>query len=388
MAARKQQRWGLDVKHAVSSHLAKLGIAIVFVIAAGIWTVGQLREREATRRDRREVARITKEMETVCLGRFLIDMPREAQIRLLKLHVDGFNIESFQESAEDFFTRLALREKRLKAEPKQLEDINYLESIAEVKTANGVVGKIFVHGRTLTEGTQMNGLQLERYRYERIEVEGMVHGDGISFEIGAKEYDPDSAEDLRKLITKLVPNRANRGPDGSGFCFDRGWFRDPLSADQGEQTTIVAQLRSHPDVHFSISVEAGMKPDEQGFLERSADSYRKFSRAELKRIHKLRAAERMLAGLTGDELVEEFDEHNNIVVHSFWWEHMGTENDVYAPRISFEMDTGKANNGQVSSSLSRSGALALWDKISSSIRLHHAPPAPGTRPATSADPGN
>ena len=41
-----------------------------------------------------------------------------------------------------------------------------LEAVRERRTEDGVVGKIFVRGRTVVEGTRARGLELERYRDE------------------------------------------------------------------------------------------------------------------------------------------------------------------------------------------------------------------------------
>lgn len=360
---------------------------VVFAVMAGTWAVGHLREREVAYRDQQDVARMTKEMKTVCLGRFLIDMPQETQIGLRGLRVDGLAIESFEESAADFLLRVALREKRLKAEPRQLVDTDYLESVTEVATDNGLVGKIFVHGRTLEEGTRMRGLELERYRYEGIAVEAMVHGDGLSFEIEAKEYNPDLIENLPKLVAKLVPNRANGVPTGPGFCVDGGWFRDPLTADQGEQVTMHAQLLSHPDIEFLAILAAGNKPTSPGLLERSAQTEANLPLDVKKRVSRLRGKPRTIGGITGDELARRVVEKDDSIGYTYWWEVSGTEDDVFVPHFAFKMTTGVGDNGPVPSSLSQDAVMALWGKISSSIRFHHAPPAPGTLPASPARPG-
>jgi hypothetical protein len=220
-------------------------------------------------------------------------------------------------------------------------------------------------------------MELERYRYEGIVVEAIVHGGGVSFEIGAKDYSPNRIGNLSGLVAKLVPNRTNRPPTGPGFCFDGGWFRDPLTADHGEQLIMHAAFPRHPDIDLTLILAAGRKPDEQSLLQRSADVDARLSPAEKQRLSNLRAAPRTIGGITGDETVTRALEFNDAVVYSFWWEVNGTEDDVLIPHFSFTIETGKSSNGPVPSSLSQDAALALWDKISSSIRLHH-PRSPNT----------
>jgi hypothetical protein len=362
------------VKRAAWSRVAKLLTAIVFAIAAGTWTVGQLREREVVRRDQQEVARMTQKIATVCIGRFLVDMPAETRLELAQPRIDGFDISSVDEPDADFQVRLAQREARLRSTPDRHGGNRNVESVREVKTDNGVIGKIFVRGRTVREGTQLRGLVQERYRYEHVAVEALVHGQGMSFDLSAEKYDPDQIENLSKLVAKLVPNPTNEAPAEPGFCAHRAWFRDPLTADQGEEIMMYAKLPSHPDIQFLTILAAGNKPASQSLLERTTEAMAGLSPAEKKRVSNLRADRRTISGIAGDEVITRVAEQNDTIVYTFWWEVDGTEDNVLVPHVAFKMYVGKGDNGPVPSSLSQDAALALWDKISSSIRLHHPHP--------------
>lgn len=358
--------------------LAKVLAGLVIAGLTGAWAIGKVREtREAARQDKLEVTRMTNKMTTVCMGRFLVDMPEETQRELARPRIDGFDISSFDEAEAHFKVRLGQREARLRATPDQFGGNRNLESVKEVKTENGVVGKIFVHSRLVKEGTQANGLGLERYRDESVAVEALVHGRGMSFDLSADHYDPDKIENLARLVAKLVPNPDNLVPTEPGFCVYRAWFRDPLTADQGEKIMMHARLPSHPDIEFMAILAAGLKPDKQSLLERNIGTEAALSASEKKRVSNLRADPRIIGGIAGDELVTRFVEENEAVVYSFTWEVNGTEDNVLIPHVVFEMDTGKSNHGPVPSSLSQDAALALWDRISSSIRLRPtAPPRP------------
>jgi hypothetical protein len=347
------------------------------VVVAGMtiaWAAGEVKQRAVAQGDNDKVARMTQRMKTVCIGRFLIDMPDETRLELRGPRIHGLDISSFDEPDADFHARLAQREAQLRAMPDQFGGNKNLESVREVKTENGVVGKIFFHSRKVTEGTQANGLELERYRDEGIAIEAMVHGEGVSFALAANGYDPDKIENLPRLVAKLVPNPHNEIPTEPGFCIDRAWFRDPLAASQREQVMMSAQLPSHPDIVFMTILAAGSKPAAQSLLERSADTEAKLTLTQRMRVSRLRADRRTIGGIVGDELVRRVDETNDAVVHTFWWEVAGTETDVLAPHVVFKMYVGKGENGPVPSSLSQDAAMALWDKISSSIRLRPSEP--------------
>lgn len=367
----------MKVKRYLENRLVR-ALAIILVAGlAGSWAVGAVR-------DKHEVARMTDKMKTVCVGRFLIDMPEEARIALDRVSIDGFDIASFDESDKEFWERVAAREAELRAKPDRLGGNNNLESVREVRMGSGLVGKIFVHTRTVTEGTAANGLELERYRYEGVAIEALVHAKGISIDLSADDSDPDLIEDLPRLVTKLVANPGNQIPTEPGFCIDRAYFRDPLTADQREQIVMHADLPSHPDVQFRLTSLAGTKPDSQGLLERNAETEAKASFAEKMRVSTLRAAPRTIGTLTGDELVQRFAEKNHTTGHSLEWEVNGTKDNVFVPDLSFEMVTGEGDRQPVQSSLSDGAALGLWDKITSSIRIRptQAPKVSATEPST------
>ncbi|WP_020652094.1 T6SS immunity protein Tli4 family protein [Massilia niastensis] len=347
--------------------------AIVFACLAGTWALGAVR-------DQQEVARMTQKMKTVCIGRLLIDMPEDARIELTRPSVDGFDIGTFEESSEAFQARLADREAQIRAMPDRSGGTRNMELARDVKTDSGLIGKIFVHGRTVTEGTRARGLELERYRYEGIDVEALVHADGVSIDLAANNYFPDLIENLPKLVSQLVANPGNRVPAESGYCVDRAYIRDPLRADQGEQIMMFARLPSNPDVEFMLILAAGNAPGEQGLLERTRDLPSWLSVIDRWRVSTLRATRRTIGSMDGEEFVERVVEKNDAVVYSFMWEAPGTEDDVFDPHISFSMSTGKGNHVAVPSSLSQGAALGLWDRILSSIRIR--PTAlPGSSPA-------
>ncbi len=321
-------------------------------------------------------------MRTVCIGRFLLDVPTEAELDLIGPQIDGFDISTFDESTEEFRQRIAQREAELRAKPDRLGGNSNLEVAKRVRTDAGFVGKIFVHNRKVTEYTSTDGYSLERSRSEGVAVEALMHGSGISVDVTIDYYDPDQVDNLIKLVSQLVPNPENKIPSEPGFCIDRAYVRDPLRAAQLERLTMFARLPSHPDIQFTLILLAGTQPDDKGLLERRAQTEAGLAAIVPKfRISTLRAAERVIHGLGGDELVTRFHEENDAIVYSFWWEVNGTKDNVFVPHLSFTMETGKGNHQPVQSSLSERAALALWDRIVGSIRVR-----PTQQPKRSEEP--
>lgn len=106
-------------------------IGLAFAMA-GVLIAGSARTWEARARQAKdEVSRMTNKMKTVCVGRFLIDIPEEAQVELRQARIDGFDISAFDEAEESFQKRVADRESEIGAAPDRLGGNKNLESVKE-----------------------------------------------------------------------------------------------------------------------------------------------------------------------------------------------------------------------------------------------------------------
>ena len=135
-------------------------VVVLCVGLAATWAVGQaVDKREAARRDRNEVGRLTDKMKTVCVGRFLIDMPIAAQVELRQARVDGFDISAFHELDEEFHRRVADRKAQIVATPDWRGGDKNLETAREVNTAsfwskvNGTEDNVLIPHLVLTMTT-------------------------------------------------------------------------------------------------------------------------------------------------------------------------------------------------------------------------------------------
>jgi hypothetical protein len=319
-------------------------------------------------RDRDKVAKMTEKMKTVCVGRFLIDVPVAAEISLKRVFVDGFDISRRLESQDEWVARIAGREAELKQTFNKLGRKN-LESARDVH-ANGFAGRILIHGRVRTYGIEND----QRVYTEIIAIDGYAHKDGVSFDLIAKGYDPKRAGNVARLIGQLAVRAENEIPAEPGFCIDRALIRDPLSPDQTESVTMFAGLPGYPDMAIVFSSMAGTKRG-PGMLERNAAASARepfYVRAGFSTV---REGIRSINGLQGEELVLKVRESNFTTGFSFDWEMGGRYDDVYAPLLTLELETGtnpRTGGKPVQSSLSETALLDLWDKLSSSVRLRPA----------------
>lgn len=337
-----------------SSPVVVLG-ALALIAALFVRTVQSWQDMET-------VSDLTSRMKSVCVGRFLIDVPAEARVSLRLASVEGFEITRLAESIEKFRSRLSDRESQLSGTPNMLGQEN-IESSKDVQH-NGFSGKVLVHSRH-------RGYSIENERrvyVDTISVEGHVHKGGVTYGFVANTYDPAQINVLPELLAQFTDRAENEVPSEPGFCIAGGLIRDPYARDRSESVAMSATLPSHPDLGILFWTN-NAKAKGGGLLKRHAAAMGPLMRA-LSRT--LREGARTINGYAGEEVAIKVTELNFATVFGFVWETPGSDNDVLVPHLSLEMDTGmapRAGQAPVQSSLSENAMLVLWENISSSIRL-------------------
>lgn len=350
----------------MKGHVGRAGLGVFIILAAVITVAVSATNAVNSKQDRGEVAIMTKQLKTICAGRFLIDLPKDAQVALSQSSIDGFDITTYPDDTDQQFAeRVKKREAEINGEKNQFGQKN-LESSQEIRGA-GRSGKIFVYGRTSThvyhgdEKITLNGVSVSAY----------LRTGGVSFSFAASNFDPKLVGSLPKLIAKLKPVPESRVPVEPGFCIDRAVVTDPLSADQGERIVMFASLPNHPDVGIVFSSMAGTKPG-PGLLERNAENRAKRFAFLNGLFATLREGARTINGLRGEELAVRVREINFATTYGFDWEMGGKEDDVHNPFLTLELQAGvnpRPGGPPVQSTLSEAALKDLWDTVSSSIRL-------------------
>lgn len=312
--------------------------------------------------DMETVAALTSRMKSVCVGRVLIDVPAEARVSLRLALVDGFEVTRLAENATAFQYRLRDRESRLSATPNMLGQKN-LEANTEVRN-NGFTGKVLVHSRR-------RGYSIENQRrvyVDTISVEGHVHKAGVTYRFVADTYDPARINVLPTLLARFTDRPENEIPTEPGFCLAGGLIREPYDRDRSESVAMSATLPNHPDLSMLFWTNNATAKG-RTLLERHTAAMGPLMRA---RSRILREGARTINGHAGEEVAIKVTELNLATVFGFVWETPGSDTNVLVPHLSLEMDTGLApqpGEEPVQSSLSEEAMLALWDKVSASIRV-------------------
>src|SRR5471032_601726 len=349
---------GMTSPKAITAIRVKIFLALILAMCIFGWSTGKVRDI----RDKAKVTKMTETMKTVCVGRFLIDVPAEAEVYFRGAFLSGWTIDTDpDETDEQFTTRLASKEAELKAE-KNEKGGNSLESTIRVDS-NGIAGKIFVFGRIWTK--VLEGENEEDSTAAT--VHGYVRAQKTSLIFNAKYSDTKYAKELARIVTQIKVLKEGEIPTEPGFCFGRAMLLDPLTASQNERVTMFLSLKDHPDFLIALDTAAGLKPSEP-LLIREAKSRGVFA----SHLKSYRRGPRTIGGIPGGEIVDGFHEDNGTTGYSCEWASIPDQNDVFRPELDLEFTSGHSTRpgGQpVESSLSAQAILMLWDKISSTIRI-------------------
>jgi len=331
-----------------------------------------------------QVTNMTAEMQDLkmkptCVGRFVIDLPADAEVSYRGAMVAGWSIVTYEETDEQFTARLEERENQLSGQ-KNERGMPSLESTRQFD-GHGVYGKVRVFDRQWIPGLPHEPIT------EAVKAEAMIRVQKHSFNLSMKYVNDNDLKELTKLVTQFRSREENEIPAEAGFCFDGGFITEPLKVEQSERTTMFVGLNGHPDVSIALSMIAGITTPKT-LLQRDADA--PTINANRSRFHTLQRGARALNGEPGEEILDRVHESNGNYCHSFRWELIRNKTDnVFTPLMSFELSTGNSQPGTtVDSSLTDAHALALWDKMLSSLRVRpvvaakpvaHAHVALGTR---------
>lgn len=337
----------------ISSH-QKLSIAFLmcalFTFSHSASEVRKMRETPA------------ETVKTICVGRFLLDVPADAAVEYGRTRISGLEVQTdVHESDDQFAARLGQTEKALATERNERGGTS-LELSIPVSTSH-LVGKIFVYGRQWIKGISDG----KAVYSETTSIRGIGRSHGVTFDFHRELGKPRHIEQLERLMRQLEWRSPDSVPSSAGFCFDHGLALDPLDAAQSEFIVMFISVPKYPDLAIALSSAAGRTAG-KSLLERDAES-NSIKKQYPSHFYTLRRRARSLKDLPGEELLDRVSELNRATVHDFMWELQGQKNDVNSPALLMELSTGRGAQGSpLQSSLSDQEALRLWDKISESLR--------------------
>jgi len=297
----------------------------------------------------------------VCFGRYVLDVPEEAQLIL-----------GYQEMPAKIITH-----ENATGKEKELVEAFRKETLMKRSEAEF---------SALAAGPVPNSLV---QRYFASPYLKSVGGEGIIsfvpagnhvFEFGWGSGDEESADQIIRQSADIARNLRARDnaevPKGPGVCIDLGFIAETTGKFQ-EIFSAGVHFPSLPDVSFSVMSNKNAStdgPNGVGIIARHEAAMRDQGvvfpvDAELSR---LRIGKHIVNGWNGEEVLLRHNGKDGVMIHEFMWEVIGKTGELRHPAsVDINLDTGVDANTKYATkgSLTDDEAVALWDKLLASLRF-------------------
>lgn len=317
---------------------------------------------------------------TLCLGRFLVDVPKDVVITGQSSDYRGDSIRVTRRVSQEAFLRFITDKEKMLKETAHKTEPSLLKHIS--KSGDGTsVTLVFWEAPTT------------RHVYET-ELYKWVKGYQFLIKGNASQDKVALAVNLaNRTLSELQYRRDGEIPTVPGFCVDGGFFAGEPGFPHYESTFFNLHLKSHPDVRISIDTRTNGEKVGEGLLARvdgkpTPDIYKELD----KKTKVLRRGKHPVGNIEAEELSEAIPAGETFLTHSLTWEARGKPRDIYAPTIVVDMNTGEGpSGGIVRPSVTDQQAMEIFDSIVNSIRLRPIggaaipePPKPAPRPQAKA----
>jgi hypothetical protein len=306
---------------------------------------------------------------TICFGRFLIDVPASTTVVWggtdvplgVNVYPDGVN-------------------KVKKLEQTFIDELKSKKAIYH----NHVPLLISVDEMVQPEGRIITGYEdFESINDLKINGYFRMNNDGVFiYTRPLRDEKDETIKDIMDIARRLRQRDESEVPTGPGNCIEHAFLPDKLEAGKevyAELIRIGFRFKEFPDTHFSVS----LSPSNPNFsasnsLEWQLDRLEKNLKAEdpghpqLKTRYLRKGARQIHDWLNGFEALsytpEQPEAHS---IHDFAMDFRGVPSDPLKPYADIRMQTGVADNaaGATKASLTDEEAIAVWDKITSTIRV-------------------
>ncbi|PIF77204.1 hypothetical protein CLU95_4377 [Variovorax sp. 54] len=325
----------------------------------------------------------------ICFGRFQVEVPDSATIVYARAQTP-FNTERLEGAGENLAQWVAKEEAKFRSTfqfPSSDGVTNYKETI------DGAVP-----GQKIVIGYQDGSMLANIYQitsFVKVGADLFVQ----STSAGVEPNEPGSDWTLPKKLAGLdataglLRARPNdEVPTEPGVCIDGGFIADAPGLSH-EKIPLGVRFKEFPDVHLSIEVTKTPRIDDAHGVERrlkkaEANAQKTGMGDWYSRIKFFRRGERQIEGWKGYEvLARKPAQEGASENHQFLFESQGEPDDALKPMLDVNMDTGVKGNAAAGQkpSLEDDEAVALWDKLTSSIRVR---PVGGAAPKKTSDAGS
>lgn len=285
-----------------------------------------------------------------CIGRFMVTLPANAEIKMERDEYYFRTIESKKELRSDFDLFVKNKEKEL-GEKKHRSGLSLLRK----KVNAGERSVILAYWDDYASSTLavIDGFRFIKNREIKL----------------SSQYSPEREDSAISSTAKILKEIRYRDrseiPSTPGFCIDYGFIPD--EGYNNEKLNVSFVFKGQPDMHLHI--DTLIKEPGPTLLARTKDVLSSLGPLA-GYIHAVRSGKRALGPLAGEESLVKVPTEGGNVGHQFTWETQGEDRSDY-PFISIVFETalkGDSLDGRPSS-LNDRQALELWDSLLSSFRL-------------------
>ncbi|UVW28617.1 T6SS immunity protein Tli4 family protein [Massilia sp. H6] len=318
---------------------------------------------------------------TVCFGRFMVDVPASASVVWgstgvplgVTVYHDG--VEEVKGLAQKFIDELKSEQAIY------LNNIPLLISVDDIRQPEGKIV-------TGYDGFEAIGL---------LKISGYFRMNSDGFIIDARPLEEQKDEviaDIQSMARRLRQRADDEAPAEPGNCLERAFLPDSPDDEKnhpGEFISIGFRLKEFPDAHLSIEVRPTPRDPERASLKAQWKRMKEPLTPEVDevfaKVKYFRESPRHIRDwTTGYEvLMRAPDEKGVHSFHDFELRFTGVPNDPFKPYASVQLQTGVGNNaaGSTKASLTDEEAIAVWDRITSTIRVRPT----SLKPVESTDTG-
>lgn len=362
------------------SHLRLLSIAAVCIVIlsasfaiASIHSSAQYKRLNMTPLSPRLEQVFTK-TKTVCFGRFVIDVPATATVVFGRMTVN-YEIDHYPGEAGMADKHIATRLAKIDEDAYRNKKMNTPGSLYRQVLDGGIAGqKTFV-------GADSDSYQIYSYV--------PVGADLFLFETSSNSLDTkiikQEIADLESVARQLRARAEDEVPAEPGICLAGGFIN---MNPEFENISMGVRLAEFPDVHLSIStLKNNFDASDSTKLEtRLKAAEREAGQDGLRGLYSsikfFRRAPRKIGDWDGEEALARMpsEKGKGESHHQFLFYAVGAKNDIMRPIADVKLDTGVDGNetGAKPPSLSDEEAVALWDKLTGSIRGRPTAPSAKT----------
>jgi hypothetical protein len=329
-----------------------IAIALAILALSG-WMISEARIRFPNRSH--FMNDYTQNLKTVCVGRYLWDVPQQAEIGSFNQSVNDIQIERLPEETKSegmYQLRLDQYEKELR---KELAQLKY-SGIKEVRPF-GTNGKLFIYRRD-----DINNDLLNAAAY-------ILVGTSI-YKMEKTDFAIENLNERLQMLTRVAasirPRSVDEIPRDPGLCIDGAFvagknFEDTIS--------IPFKLPNYAGFTMSFSTELGGEPEDNEKL--NARTIRGWSMAGYSdEFHIHRKTSTHVLGQPGNELVvstNQKDRPSLMGEAEFWG-----DRSKHTQSFSFSMENATYDETEHTSypkALPDETAMAIWDAMLKTLRV-------------------